>query len=377
MRVAVVSHASVVEVNRGKLRALAARHDVELLALAPDRWVNRDIGQTLRFRASTSSLLRVASLRVWFAGYGSVFTYSPRTLFAVLRQFRPHLIHVEEEPWSIAALELSVMSTALGAGLTVFTWENLDKPLNPPLRSVRRFVLRRARGAVAGNEEGRRLLEAQGFQKSIAVIPQLGVDPELFSPQQLHAPDSSFVVGYVGRLVPQKGLRVLLDAVSRLPDSVRILLVGTGPFKADLLAQAKRLGLNGRLELREGIGHHEVPEYLIKMSALVLPSLTTPVWKEQFGHALIEGMACGIPVVGSDSGAIPEVIGNAGLVVHEGDAEDLAAALDRLARSPRLRRELAERGRDRVITEYTDSVIALRLAMFWHTCIGAGAGAGD
>src|SRR5207245_3300012 len=102
-----------------------------------------------------------------------------------------------------------------------------------------------------------------------------------------------------------------------------------------------------RLELQEGVPHHEVPRYLERMTALVLPSLTTPTWKEQFGHVLIEAMACGVPVIGSDSGAIPEVIGDAGLVVPEGDVAGLAEALRRPASTPGLRTHLPSPGRGR------------------------------
>jgi glycosyltransferase involved in cell wall biosynthesis len=95
-----------------------------------------------------------------------------------------------------------------------------------------------------------------------------------------------------------------------------------------------------------------------RWDALALPSLTRPNWKEQFGRILVEAMASGVPCAGSDSGEIPHVLGDAGLVVPEGDAGALAAALSRLADDPGLRRALAARGRARVLARYTHARIA-------------------
>jgi glycosyltransferase involved in cell wall biosynthesis len=108
------------------------------------------------------------------------------------------------------------------------------------------------------------------------------------------------------------------------------------------------------------------------MSVLVLPSLTTPTWKEQFGHVLVEAMACGVPVIGSDSGAIPEVIGDAGLIVPEGNVDALADAIQSLISAPALRVDLAARGRSRVQAEYTNDSVARRLAAFWEGVIEEG-----
>ena len=371
MRVVVISHTYVVGVNRSKLEALVQHRDIEFLVVVPKRWINRDIGQSLRFERLDSSNLPIVSLPIWFAGYGSLVLYSPAALLRVLREFQPELIYLEEEPWSLAALELCLISRLLGARLVFFTWENLSRSLLLPFRLIRRLVLRQTHGAVAGNQEARRLLERQGFRGSIAVIPQLGVDPSLFSPGQGAEPKGGFVIGYVGRLVPQKGVLLLLEAAARLPQA-SVLLVGSGPLKPAILSRAASLGLDGRLELREGVRHHEVPRHLRRMSVLVLPSLTTRTWKEQFGHVLIEAMACCVPVIGSDSGAIPEVIGNAGLVVKEGDVEALTSALDKLMSNPVLRQELGARGHSRVLAEYTNSTLAQRVTTFWRTLVRDG-----
>jgi glycosyltransferase involved in cell wall biosynthesis len=362
MRVAIVSHTYVVGSNRGKVYELNGHDGIDVLLVVPKRWKNRDINHVIQADPLQEARHRSAIVRAWPVSFGSLVTYAPVVLYRILREFRPNVIYVEEEPWSLAALELSVLSAILRTRLVFFTWDNLGTGLPLLQRFIRALVLKRADGAVTGNQEAKRLLLQNQFRKPIAVIPQLGVDPGLFSaiPERT---DHDFVIGYIGRLVLQKGIMLLIEAAARVP-GVRLLIVGRGPVEQELVERTGSLGLDGRFELCTGVAHHRVPEYLRRMDALVLPSLTTRSWKEQFGHVLIEAMACGIPVIGTDSGAIPEVIENAGIVVKEGNVDELASALQRLKDDPTLRNALRTRGLAKVELEYTNRVVAIKLAHF-------------
>lgn len=370
MRVAVISHTYVIRANRGKLESLARLPGIEVLVVVPKVWRNRDIGQRFHVEEQAPGPLRIVALPAWSMGSGSLITYAPVALKRLLQRFRPDLVHLEEEPWSLAALELSFICRGLGIPFTFFTWENTDRRLPLLFRLVRRWVLRRGAGAIAGNLEAKRLLEQHGFMERITVLPQLGVDVTSFQPGRPSAKREGVVVAYVGRLVPQKGILLLLEAFAQLPPDARLMLVGNGPLKDEVLQKARTLGVDGRLELHEGVAHHEVPRYLQQMSVLVLPSLTTPKWKEQFGHVLVEAMACDVPVIGSDSGAIPEVIGGAGLVVPEGNVQALTTALKALISSAEVRVSFAARGRARVLEQYSNSAIGQRLAAFWESVLG-------
>ena len=101
-----------------------------------------------------------------------------------------------------------------------------------------------------------------------------------------------------------------------------------------------------------------MPAFYASLDALVLPSHTTPTWKEQFGRVLIEAMACETVVVGSDSGEIPQVIGAAGMIYPEGNPEALAERLAHLAGDPALRAQLAQQGRARVLAHFTQQCVA-------------------
>lgn len=113
------------------------------------------------------------------------------------------------------------------------------------------------------------------------------------------------------------------------------------------------------------VKHNDVPQYLNAMDILCAPSQTMPNWREQFGRMLVEAFACGVPVVGSDSGEIPYVIQDAGVVVSETDEQAWIQALSDLLESPSRRAELAERGLQRAHTVYAWSVIAKQYLEFF------------
>jgi glycosyltransferase involved in cell wall biosynthesis len=129
--------------------------------------------------------------------------------------------------------------------------------------------------------------------------------------------------------------------------------------------------LSGRVTLEPWAASDQVPELLRRLHALVLPSRTTATWKEQFGRIIPEAMACGVPVIGSSSGEIPHVIGEAGLVFSEGDAAELAECLRRLAADDALRERLRRRGRERVLANYTQRSLAAAYAAIYRE-LGAG-----
>jgi glycosyltransferase involved in cell wall biosynthesis len=160
--------------------------------------------------------------------------------------------------------------------------------------------------------------------------------------------------------VPEKGQHILLRALAQLDGDWRLRLVGGGPMRAELESLARDLGIAERVTFLNQIPSTEMPAQYQEIDVLVVPSLTTPHWKEQFGpRATVEAMASGVPVIGSDSGAIPNVIADdAGLIVPEGDIDALAVALRKLRDDPALRAKLGQRGRARVQTHYTHEGVA-------------------
>lgn len=353
MRVVIVSKALVVGAYQSKLEELAALPDVELVAIVPPYW--REGGHRLVLERLYTRGYTLRVLPIALNGHYHLHWY--RGLGAALAALRPDVVHADEEPYNLATVQALVLAGRLHARRLFFTWQNILRRLPPPFAWFERYCYRAADWAIAGSRDAATVLRAKGYRGPLSVIPQLGVDPERFSPPQGPRPPRLFTIGFAGRLVPEKGVDLLLDAVFGLGGEWRLELIGAGPLAAHLWRRARAAGFTGRVRIGP-VSSAAMPERLRALDVLVLPSLTRPNWREQFGRVLVEAMACGVPVVGSDSGEIPHVIGDAGLVVPEGDIVALRAALRRLRDNPALRAELAARGRARVLAHYTQREIA-------------------
>jgi len=293
-----------------------------------------------------------------------------------MREVGPDVVHIDEEPYNLVTFRAMRAARRLGARTVVFTWQNLQRRYPPPFRWMESYVLARTDALLIGNAEGVDVWRAKGYTGTVEVIPQFGVDPGIYHritrPSRSSKPSvllrrsarrpsqSEMVIGYIGRLVPEKGIDILLEAVTQLRGPWELRILGSGPERDRLEKMAQWLGILPRVAFDLPIPSTQMPYYYSGLDVLVLPSRTRPNWKEQFGRVLIEAMACQSVVVGARCGAIPEVIGDAGLTFAEGDPADLRAQLQRLLGDAHLRLELAQKGRQRVLDQFTQSQLAAR-----------------
>lgn len=354
MRVVMISKALVRGAYQRKLEELAKLPDVELTLISPPSWIDGGHRVALERRYTSGYELIVAPIR--FEGRFHLFHFVG--LGRLLAERRPDLVHVDEEPYNLATLQALHHAGRLGAKSVFFTWQNLYRELPLPFRLVERYSYGRVAHAIAGNADAADVLRRKGYRGPTTVIPQFGIDPELFRPAMTPAAPRPFTIGYVGRFIAAKGLPDLLTAAAGLEADWRLELIGAGPLEGELRARAAALGIADRLSFRSEVPSTDVPQVLAEFDCLVLPSVSTPSWVEQFGRVLAEAMACEVPVVGSDSGEIPNVIGEAGLVFPEGDAAALRERLARLARDAGERRRLGRLGRERALARYTQASIA-------------------
>jgi glycosyltransferase involved in cell wall biosynthesis len=195
-------------------------------------------------------------------------------------------------------------------------------------------------------------------------LPQLGFDIPGRLAERPANPSLLFAV--VGRVVPERGLDLLIDALAEVYGDWRLQIVGTGPAQEALEAQAQRLGLSARIEWLGGIPRQELDGLWREADAIIAPSRSTPTWVEPTGTLVLEAMAWGVPAIVSRCGALPDVVGDAGMVIDEGDRDALSRALARLVEEPARARTLGAKARERVLEHYGDGPIAERMARFWR-----------
>jgi len=365
-----ISKALVAGTSQRKLEELAQCPGVELTLVTPEYWRSDDGSKLVLERLYTSGYRMIVTPMVMNGNFH--LHYYPR-LRQIMREVQPDIVHIDEEPYNFATFHAMYLSQRQKARALFFTWQNLLRNYPPPFRQVELYNYRHASAALAGNRDAADVLRRKGFSGSIHIIPQFGFDTEIYKRSEPRSPrvaEAPFTLGYLGRLVENKGLPLLVEALAGLPQYCRVIFIGNGPMKSDLEAQAARLGVSERVTFKDGIPTFEVPGVLQKMDVLVLPSLTRSNWKEQFGRVLTEAMACETPVIGSNSGEIPYVIGDAGLVFQEGNAQELTACVRRLLDDTQLYATLAAKGRQRVLDNYTQERIAQQTYEVYQEMIG-------
>ena len=366
MRVLMVSKALVVGAYQRKAEEIA-RLGVDLTVLVPPAWHDRRGRQEAKPVHTQGYTYRTVPIR--FNGNFHLHYYP--TLARELDALRPDVLHMDEEPYNLATWLALRAAAARRIPATFFTWQNLDRRYPFPFSRFEQDNYRRAPIAIAGNQDAAGVLRAKGYAGTIAVIPQFGVDPAIFTPADTETGSpSSFRIGYAGGLLPEKGLDDLLRACATLDGAWVLTLAGEGEAQPALAALAAELGIGDRVRFAGRAESTAMPAFYRSLDAVVLPSRTTPGWKEQFGRVLVEAMACRVPVVGSDSGEIPHVIGDAGLIFPEGDVATLARHLRALMDDPSLRQRLGQAGRQRVLARFTMARIAAETVAVYATLAG-------
>ena len=361
MRVVMLSKACTVAAYRRKLEELA-RLGVDLTLVVPPHWGNARLepGHEEGYRLVVMApALNGHHHWHWYPGFGRL-----------LREVQPDLVHIDEEPYDFVTFHALRQAQGVGARTLFFTWQNLYRRFPPPFSFFERAVLRDVDAAIAGNADGGAVLRRKRYDGPLFFIPQFGIDPEEYSPAAEGA-SAVFHIGFASRLVPEKGALLLLEAVAGLRGAWHLSVRGSGPQRSTLARRIVELGLQDGVHCEEATPSALMPAFYRGLDVLVLPSHSTRRWVEQFGRVLTEAMACGVPVVGSDSGEIPNVIGEAGLIFPEGDVGALRERLQHLMDDRELRKRLGNLGRARTLACYTHERIATETEMAYRAIRGS------
>ncbi|MCL4869613.1 MAG: glycosyltransferase family 4 protein [Anaerolineae bacterium] len=364
MRVLMISKACLVGAYQTKLEAIAQHDAIDLTVLVPPEW--RDRTGTIPLERVHTEGYRLLVDPIRWNGHFHIHYYP--TLKRRLAEVRPHIVHLDEEPYNLATWLGWRQARAIGAKTLFFSWQNIYNRYPFPFNVLERQVLAGVDYAIMGNAAAAEVWRRKGYRGPYQVIPQFGVSASLFQPQPGPRPERPFTIGVVGRrLVAAKGVDLVLNAAANLHGAWKIRIAGEGPEQPRLADLAQRLNIAGQVQFDGPIPSTNMPTYLNQMDVVVLPSRTLPNWKEQFGRVLPETMACAVPVIGSDSGEIPQVIGDAGLIFAENSVGQLQTHLQALLDDPVKRKQLGQRGRERALRHYTQEQIAAKTVAIYRS----------
>lgn len=338
MRILRISHSAVVDAWRERERVVRSHgHDVHSVSALS--WDEGGVEISLVARSGED----VEGVRTW-GRHPALFLYDPSPLWRLLGQDWD-VLDLHEEPFALATAEVLAIRAVRRSRMPylLYSAQNIDKRYPPPFRWLERCALRHARAVSVCNTQAGEIVKRKGLTGRAALVG-LGVDTAAFTPAASRPSSRTATrVGYVGRLAPHKGVHVLIKAIALEP-ALTLVIAGAGPQEDELHALADHVGAGDRIEFVGSLTQTALPDFYRGLDVLALPSLTTPAWVEQFGRVAVEAMSCGTPVVASDSGALPDVVGGAGLLVPPGDARAWAEALRRVGAEPDLSARMTTEG---------------------------------
>ena len=349
MRVLRIAHSSLTPALRQRERAFARRYpNIDLQVLTTERFREAE----MEVDAMPDDLFKVRTASSHLSKHIQLFAYDPRPIIKALREHRPHLIDMSHEPYSIAGAEILTLCRwfAPKVPIVMQTNQNILHNYPFPFSWLEQRAFKRVAAAYACSETVVEVLRAKGFDKPAPIVT-FGVDTGVFRLPDTNQKrtDGPFTIGYVGRMLPGKGLKVLADALGQLTsEDWRLLVVGDGPEREGFEQQLSSYGIRDRATFTGAIDFALIPDYFHQLDVMVIPTETTKRIREQFGRVIVEAMASGVPVIGSTCGAIPEVIGDAGIVFPEGNAPALATAIRQVLSDENMRLRLKTAGQARV-----------------------------
>lgn len=383
----IISHAYVYAPYRAKIEALAKYKDLNITLITPEFGLEGG-GQKVYSTPYEGKAYKHIILSGFFTGKLNFFIF--RNLKKTLQSLNPDIIMLEEEYWTQVAAQVSYVTKKFlpETKLILLSCENMchiwEKEAQSPYQKLRyssfhlleKFIIPKLDALVFQLPEvwkdfEQRML-ALKFKGLKGTFPQLGVDYDRFSKpitpkklnlirQKLNIEDKDFVYGYIGRLTLEKGIEDMIYAFAGWnKPNTKVLIIGNGEedYIENLKALIDKLNLNHIISLHPAIAFDDIPAYFQILDISILLSHTTPIWKEQFGRVLVESMAAGTPVIGSDSGAIPLVIGKAGYIVIEKDILAIREALIEAYDNKSKYKKLVKLGQERSESKFSYTAIA-------------------
>jgi len=366
MKILSISHSCVVSEYQKRMAEVAKYSDVELTLLVPKHWFQ--FNKKVNLKKDTDAHYRILSVQpiTWGCRKNNLrnVTHIYPDIKGILRRLEPDIIELWEEPFSAVTAHTTFWAKRIipKSRLIFFSAHNVRKNYPFPFSKFEKHTYKNADYAFLTSNEVAHVLRGKGYTKGFRVLP-LGVDPDIFCKKNVSFLKKKlklkdFVIGFIGKIDRQKGILDLIEAASQIRENFQLLIIGNGNLREEAEHLVKLLGLQQRTTIIDAVPHSQVPDYLNCMDLLVFPSITLPHVKEQFGRVLIEAMACQVPVLGSNSGEIPVILKDTGIVFKERDLEDLKNKLVPLIKDNNLRKRIVKNGYQKVIKNFTWQIIA-------------------
>lgn len=381
MKVLTISHTSInYQTGLVRYESLARLTGWPIQVIVPHRW--NQYGHWLKPEPISTSGARRNVCRLFAPPMPTIarkgmacqwyLSFYERRLARQLADFQPDILDIWEEPWSLMAVQAAALCRKFAPRCRIVfeTEQNCIRRLPPPFHWFQSFTMNQCDEAIARSKGAVDRLRHFGWQKAIHRIGN-GVDTFHFQPSHPSNGkcDHPFTVGYVGRLAPEKGVDTLLHAISQLPNDINCTLIGNGPQEPSLRRTVDRLRLSDRVQFKGFLPFNALPTAYRQLDLLVMPSRETTTWREQFGRSGAEAMACGIPVIGTRTGSIPELLGEDGVLFPPDQPDDLAQHILSLRDDREKRKHLSAYGRSRVMQHYSWRQIAYQLAESFEDCL--------
>ncbi len=364
LRLLIISHACALAENQRLFSLAASRRHWDVTLVIPKVWMS-EYDRPLEATLIDGFDARLIPTPVVNNGKVPLHIYRTRAA-KLIKSVAPDVVYSHNEPYAFSTIQWCWGNRrSVNVPFGFFSCQNIVKQYPFPFRQAERWVYGNSSFAFPITQTVDDVHRTKGFTGDSTILP-LGFDSSLFPVRQRNASATGdFRFAYLGRVVEEKGLLTLVKALAALPNRHwRLAIFGSGPFETVVKGKADELGIGDRLNWRGFVPQKEISTRLAQVDAVVLPSETRGNWKEQFGRVLIESLASGVPVVGSDSGEIPIIIreSGGGIVFREGNVESCTGALQKMMTDHEGRNRMASEGERFVREKYDLSILVERFA---------------
>ena len=372
IKIAIISHALVSEINQNRWKRLAEDNKYEVHLLIPkyweSYWFGKDEKEVYEPKEIHNGNFHVHPIKTTNITNWSKYLFI--SLDAKFREIKPDIIYIIHEESILIHHQIYLYKKIFAphAKIIFFSMNAMGIPYQKQKNPFKKIILKLMWENIKRNTEAALVhypgclesLRSGNYNKPIYLQTQIGVDEKLFKPdnnirkqyRKKLGFENKFVIGYTGRLTADKGVD---DLISILPlDDIdwALLLVGNGDMREEIKKQAKRQGWEDRVHITGYVDQAEVPKYMNTMDCFVLGSKTTPHWIDTFPLVTVQAQACGVPVIASDSASLPWQLAGSALFFHEGNRKELKEKVLMYAHNPSLRDEYAQRGRERSLKNF-------------------------